>query len=129
MENRLGTNIYEPPAAVGGVDRVVVEQEYRSTDTLWSPIASIVFTTSLIPVFPEQTGVPLILENGNITQGLAAQSAFSPIITDISLPLSGASDYRQFIEYAPTAEYRLASMTDSKQDLRSIDLQVYWKNR
>jgi len=107
------------------------EQEYRSDDTLWSPISSIVFTSTLLPTRAEQTGPPVILGTGNNNPSApTSQSAFQPIITDIALPMdSGASAYRQFLFYAPTAEYRLTDFVSSKQPIRNIDIQVYWKNR
>lgn len=108
------------------------EQDYKSVDSLWSPCSSIVFTTTLIPIKTESASAPNIL--GGSTLGNSAPttaSAFDPIITDIALDTQpgGADLYRQFIYYAPTAEYRMSSMSPSKQELRNIDIQVYWKNR
>jgi len=111
----------------------LAEQDYSSVDSLWSPISSIVFTSTLLPVKSEATGAPVILGQGNLGFSSATvQSAFQPIITDISLDtsaLGGAAAYRQFIYYAPTAEYRLSDFSPSKQDIRNIDIQVFWKNR
>lgn len=107
------------------------EQDYYSVDSLWSPISSIVFTSTLLPIRSEFTGQPVSLGSGNIGNSSATvQSAFQPIITDITLDQAGgASDYRGFISYVPTAEYRLSDFTGSKQDVRNIDVQVSWKNR
>jgi hypothetical protein len=110
----------------------VVTQDFQSNDSLWSPVGSIVFTSTLLPVKAEATGAPVVLGDGNL--GFSAptvQSAFQPIITDISLDTSsgGAAAYRQFIYYAPSAEYRLTDFSASHQDIRNIDIQVYWKNR
>jgi hypothetical protein len=60
-----------------------------------------------------------------------SKSAFTPIITDIALDTaqSGADDYRQFIYYAPAAEYRMSDLSSSPQEIRNIDIQVFWKNR
>lgn len=110
----------------------VMEQDYQSIDSIWSPISSIVFTTTLLPVKTEATGQPLVLGESNIGNSTATtQNAFQPIITDIALDqqLDGADDYRQFIYYAPSAEYRMSDFTASKQDIRNIDIQVFWKNR
>lgn len=110
----------------------LAQQDYSSTDSLWSPVSSIVFTSTLLPVKSEATGAPVVLGAGNIgfTQA-TSQSAFQPIITDISLDTSSgnADAYRKFIYYAPSAEYRLSDFSSSKQDIRNIDIQVYWKNR
>jgi hypothetical protein len=106
-------------------------QNYESVSTLWSPIDSIVFTSTLLPLQNEQTAPPNSLgtrNTGNSTS--TSQSAFSPIITDVSLDLStDPTGYRKMIYYAPSAEYRMADFQNSKQDIRSIDIQVFWKNR
>lgn len=107
-------------------------QDYESTSSLWSPISSIVFTSTLLPVRTEATGQPITLGAGNLGYSSAAiQNAFAPIVTDISLDLAneGSDGYRKMIYYAPQAEYRMASMTPSRQPINSIDIQVFWKNR
>jgi len=110
----------------------VAEQDFFSTSDLWSPIASIVFLSTLLPVRAEQTGPPVILGSGNLGFSEAtAQSAFQPIITDLALDLSdrGAEAYKHSFYYVPSAEYRLSDFTGSRQDIRNIDIQVYWKCR
>ncbi len=106
-------------------------QNYESISTLWSPIDSIVFTSTLLPLQNEQTAPPNALGTRNTGNSAAtSQSAFSPIITDVSLDLSSdPTGYRKMIYYAPSAEYRMADFQNSKQDIRSVDIQVYWKNR
>jgi hypothetical protein len=109
-----------------------MEQEAISTDSLWSPISSLVFTSTLLPIKAEATGAPVILGNGNLGFSSATvQSAFQPIITDITADTSvrGSYAYRGFIYYTPTAEYRLSDFSPSKQEIRNIDIQVYWKCR
>jgi len=109
-----------------------IEQEQPSDDSIWSPISAIVFTSTLLPVKAEQVGQPLSLGSGNLgVSAPTAQSAFQPIITDIALDTSvqGAGGYRSFIYYAPQAEYRLSDFGASKQPIRSIDVQVFWKCR
>lgn len=102
----------------------------ESTSSIWSPIESIVFTSALLPLVNEATGDPVTFGSGNLgLENQNTQSAFQPIITDIALPLQNACNYREFIEYAPVAEYRMASFQRSKQPINSIDIQVYWKNR
>ena len=110
----------------------IAEQDHTSTDSLWSPVSSIVFTSSLLPVLSEFTGQPVTLGTGNVGNTTATtQSAFQPIITDIALDttVGGASAYRQFVYYSPVAEYRLSDFTNSRQEVRQIDIQVFWKNR
>jgi len=105
-------------------------QDFESNSSLWSPIESIVFTSSLLPLVNEMTGDPIIFGESNLgLEQQNSQSAFSPIITDISLALVNAFEYRGMIQYAPTAEYRFASFLKSKQPINNIDVQVFWKNR
>ena len=106
-----------------------IEQDYPSTSTLWSPIESIVFTTTLIPVVNEFVGAPARFGDSNDASSSTTQNAFQPLITDIALPMDSAAGYRQFLEYAPNAEYRMISLSSSHQEIKNIDIQVYWKNR
>lgn len=126
-----GPNLLPIPAVQQDIFWVST-QDYESTSSLWSPISSIVFTTSLLPVRTEATGQPIVFGTGNLGYSSAAiQNAFQPIVTDISLDLSndGSDAYRKMIYYAPQAEYRMASMTPSRQPINSIDIQVFFKNR
>jgi hypothetical protein len=127
----LNDNLITFPSSGTTPNWVIITQDYASTSTLWSPIESIVFTSTLLPLQNEQTAPPNVLGTGNIGQSAAtSQSAFSPIITDVALDLSSdPSGYRKMIYYSPVAEYRMADFQNSKQDIRSIDIQVYWKNR
>lgn len=108
----------------------LMTQDYESTSTLWSPIESIVFNSTLLPLVFEQTGDPVVFGDSNVnTESVNSRPAFQPIITDISLPVENAHGYRQLIYYAPSAEYRLASFQRSRQSINQIDVQVFWKNR
>jgi len=141
FQNKLGTNLYFPPSpilAAGPPVTVVLTgkgyyqevQDYESTSSLWSPVTAIVFTSTLIPVYAEQVGAPIVYGEGNDnTTNNQSTNAFQPIVTDIALPLDNAANYRGFIEYVPSAEYRMAAFTSSRQELRNIDIQVFWKAR
>ena len=107
----------------------VMTQDYPSTSSLWSPIASIVFCSTLLPTLPENISAPVILNSGNNTTQNTSLNAFTPIITDIALPMATAGDYRQFISYTPSAEYRLTSLGTSQVDVREMNITVYWKHR
>jgi hypothetical protein len=83
----------------------------------------------MMPLCFEQTGPPVTFGSSDIGQSGNIESAFQPIITDIALTNESSSDYRQFIQYIPSAEYRLASFQRSKTEIYNIDVQVFWKNR
>lgn len=124
---------YVTGQALGSKVFVKAEQDFSSVDSLWSPISSIVFTSGLLPVKSEATGEPVVYGKDNVGISTAtAKSAFQPIVTDIALNLGqtgGAANYRQFIYFTPSAEFRLSDFATSKQDIRNIDIRVWWKNR
>lgn len=127
------SNVFEEQLSTLNQQKVywVVSQETQSTDTLWSPISSIVFASALMPVKPESNSAPVIIGQGNVGNSQpTAQSAFTRIITDLALPMaSGAASWKSFIYYVPSAEYRLSDFLASHQPLSGVDVQVYWKNR
>jgi hypothetical protein len=112
-------------------DIIRMTQEAQSTSTLWSPIESLVFISNLLPIQNEQVAPPNAYGTGNIGNSTAtAQSAFQPIITDVANDLSlDPFAYRKMIYYAPTAEYRMSDFKNSKQEIKTVDIQVFWKNR
>ena len=131
VPNVIGQNLttLTDPYTGAATSYYLVQQDYESTSTLWSPIESIVFTSTLLPLVFEQTADPVRFGEGNDNGFASGRPAFSPIITDVALTNENANSYRSFIQYAPTAEYRLASFHRSKQAINSIDIQVYYKNR
>jgi len=130
VKNDLGTNLYSyPPAPAPTINYFVMTQDYITTNSLWSPVSSIVFVSNLIPVLSEGTAQPIEYGQGNVLTPTSSTSAFQPIITDISLPMDRANDYNNFVSYVPQAEYRLSTMANSPQEVRNIDVQIYWKNR
>jgi hypothetical protein len=109
-----------------------VVQDYRSTDAMWSPVSAIVFTSAMLPIKKEYNSANVDLNAGNLG-GISSgsQSAFQPIITDFSIDqqTEGAEGYRNFTQYEPSAEYKMISMTASHEEIRNIDIQVFWKYR
>lgn len=131
-EQNLGQNVVEGKDNTGagtGVYYWTILQDYQSTSTLWSPISSIVFTSTLLPVNNEQTGVPVRYGTGNTTSAVGTASNFAPIITDISIPLENAYGYNEFVSYIPSAEYRISALSNSPQEVRNVDINVFWKSR
>lgn len=110
----------------------IAKQDYRSTDTMWSPVANIVFTSSLIPLKKEFNAAPVELNQTNVSgKSVPAQSSFEPIICDfvIDQQIESAQGWRSFALYEPTAEYRLLSMQASHEEIRNIDIQCWWRYR
>lgn len=125
------TSIYPTYSATTPNVVVKMTEECQSTSSLWSPIESIVFLSNLLPIQNEQTAPPNTYGMGNIGNSQpTAQAAFQPIITDIANDLAGDPfAYRKMIYYAPVAEYRMSDFQNSKTEIKTIDIQVFWKNR
>jgi hypothetical protein len=94
--------------------------------SLWNPVASIVFCSSLIPVVPTQTSKPNIFSNktNNLTSG-GDNSNITNILSDFEIAVDSTNQYRPFILYALGAEYRLIDLF-SGNDLNRINIQVFW---
>jgi hypothetical protein len=102
---------------------LIVKSEITGCD-LWSPVASIVFTTSLIPIVSNQLSSPVIYKNGII--GNVNQSAnFAQVITDF---ISSEQGMRPNILYNPTAEYRRVQLYGNAP-LTNFDISVFWKSK
>lgn len=109
----------------------ISKQDYNTTNSLWSPVASLVFTSALLPIKKEYTSKPTLLGNTNAFGTTGSPSAFEPIITDfvIDQQTEKPEGWRDFILYEPTAEYKLSSMVASHDEIRNIDIQVFWRYR
>jgi hypothetical protein len=102
-----------------------VFQEY-STIQNWCPVSAIVFTTSTIPVVPNQLSSPLIFAEGNILSNTSGNNSnFQLVLTDLE---SGELCYKPNLQYSPTAEYRRLSLTGTSP-LSNIQVSVFWRSR
>ncbi len=100
-----------------------IAQEY-STVPMWNPIMGIVFTSSTIPVQPMNVGTPFVY-NGDTLIQTGNNSNISAIVTDFQ---SSNNDYRGFINYTPTGQYRLIDLFGNKP-LTQLNFTVFWKSR
>jgi hypothetical protein len=117
-----GSTSAVPPTAF---DFLQVFQEY-STIQNWCPVAAIVFTTSTIPVVPNQLSSPLVFAEGNILSNTSGNNSnFQLVLTDLE---AGELCYKPNLQYSPTAEYRRLSLTGTSP-LSNIQVSVFWRNR
>lgn len=113
-----GTGTGLPP-----YDILRMEQPYSTGATL-SPIQSLVFNTSLIPILPQLIGVPRILRN-NISSG--QNDNISNEITDLVVNVSRGDEYFPAVLYLPSAEYRLIDL-NGNAPISAIQISVQWKD-
>ena len=111
----------------GDINYVLTMQEISSIAT-WNPIASIVFSSSALPVLPTQTSAPKdIGTTSNYLTGGGNNSNLTNILSDFSIPVTPTNQYRPVIDYSPSSEYRLLDM-NSCMNLSRVDVLVYWKD-
>ena len=94
---------------------------------LWSPVASIVFTSSLLPVKSTNTSPPRVFTDTTVGSALTSsgQPNLANIITDFEVAISEKNQYRPDISFRIESEYRLVDMY-SMANLNRIDITVFW---
>jgi len=109
----------------------ISKQDYNSTNSLWSPISAIVFTSTLLPVKKEYASQPVSVGQSNAGVSTGSASQFEAIISDITIDqqVENADGWRDFTLYEPTAEYKMMTLTASHDEIRNIDIQVFWRYR
>jgi len=119
-----GSTLIQYPPINPTYEAIQCWQEY-STTAIWSPVQSIVFTSTLLPIVSNQLSNPIILNNGANINSNGNNANFAQILTDMMVE---NSDYKPSVLYNPTAEYRLLEMIGNTP-LYTIDIQIYWKDR
>ena len=100
--------------------------EETSNVSLWNPVSSIVFTTSLLPIVPTQTSAPRVFSDSTPSTPLSGEPNIASIISDFEISVTPTKQDRPDITYVPPGEYRLIDMYSS-YNLNKVDLAVYWK--
>lgn len=104
-----------------------VSQDFVSTST-WSPISTLVFTTTKIPIIPEQLTSPLHLnDDTNLGVNFTNAQDRQKIITDIALPVDKSSDWRGYITYTPTFPRKMN--LNSVSSLKDIDINLFFQDK
>jgi hypothetical protein len=101
-----------------------MEQPYSTGATL-SPIQSLVFNTSLLPILPQLIGIPRILRDNNSSTG--QNDNISNEITDLVVNVSRGDEYFPAVLYLPTAEYRLIDL-NGNAPIGAVQISVQWKD-
>jgi hypothetical protein len=134
--NRNGTNttkttttILQASPPISTTYTYVQMYQEVSSVSLWNPVASIVFCSSMLPIYPAQTSTPTVMSNqSNNLSSTGDNANLTNILSDFEIAIEGANQYRPMILYAPTSEYRLIDMF-SGSNLNRINIQVFWKDQ
>jgi hypothetical protein len=100
-------------------------QEY-STVGLWSPIQSLVFTSSLIPILPSLTGKPQIYNSSSTLTQSGNNSNIQSMITDFEVDVKPQNGWRPKVYYSPVI-YKLFDLF-GENSFSTIQISVYWKD-
>lgn len=123
MSNKFGDALVQNSLLLSNKVLIKLDQEVKTISNI-SPVSSIVFTTSTIPLVRNELSAPVVYNNGTLLPS-NFNNNFGMIITDFCT-LDNA--YKPTILYQPSAEYRRLDLTGN-QPLRDIDIQVWWKNK
>jgi hypothetical protein len=106
---------------------LVMVQDFESTSSLWSPVASIVIATTFITVREEYSGTPITLGTGNLG-GNATTSSFQKVLLEVPIEDLPQTGLKGLIQYKPNVE-TLSSLGSSHSELKNIDVLFQWRNR
>jgi len=101
-------------------------QEYNSL-ALWCPIKSIVVRGSLLNVVSELIATPVVYQNGQNINAGKQNTDVLPIFVEFSIPFKYGTEYKPFIYFEPTGEYRLADLY-SDIELDGLQFDIFWKD-
>ena len=103
-------------------------QEY-SSGSLFSPVASIVFTTNMLPVIPSNSSQPTIFSGDGKLRNSGNNNNLTTMITDFESQDNNGYGFCGSLTYIPSAEYRFISMNQGNDKINNIDITVYWKDQ
>lgn len=91
----------------------ITESEY-SPVPIWNPIASLIFSTTFLPVVMSLTTTPTVFGSNPYDKTYVANngntSNISTMISDIQVPLVSGSEYKPTVLYNPAGEYRMIDL-------------------
>lgn len=105
----------------------VVVQDYQSTSSLWSPVASIIVETTFIGVREEYSGAPVQLGETNIG-GNVVTGSFQKSLIEVPIEVDAQVGWRGLLRYEPKLE-TLSSLGHSKEELKNLNVRLLWRNR
>ena len=111
-----------------GVNSFSVNTTPYSPCPVWNCVRTLIFTTALMPITNELVATPLILNSNPALDADGANNNFSPIITDLEVPLTRGDETKPTITYSPQAEYRLIDL-QSNYPINGIEISIFWKDQ
>ena len=129
LNDNYGVQSFSDPNAGTGTPLTLYTYSQQSSSVVsWSPVNSLLFTTSLIPINSEYSGSPQYLGE-NLSNTSNSQQNLTAVLTDFTIPMVDGTEYtRTMLYYIPTSEYRLIDLLGNTP-LNQLNIQVYWKDK
>jgi len=105
---------------------VYATQDY-STLPIWSPVTGIFFKTSILPTAPENMATPVVYQGGININAFKQNAEILNVLADHYTQLDIGTEYKPYIYYEPTGEYKLTELYGEKQ-LDAIDISMFWRD-
>lgn len=109
------------------LNRYLQIKQMISTVSAINCVSAILFTSDTIPVIPQNVNKPNLLLNNNVInyQRSGFQDNYANIISDFC---PGPTIPRSDMYYVPEGQNRYISLTNNKQVLRQLDINVSWRD-
>lgn len=128
MEKRLIVRPYSGSKVVTlpffGSDDLIYHTQEVTTVANMSPVSSVLFTSSTLPVVSNDMSLPMIFLDGNQLALGKTYSNTENVISDFETDEDG---YRPSLLYTPN-EFRYISMYNNNTPIKMVDINVWWKD-
>ena len=128
LDSFFDTNILQSVSTnVQPLNRYLAITQNCNTIGCINSISSIIFTSDMIPIITNQTNKPTLIFNNSVVyyQKSEQQDNTLNIISDFS---PADIIVRSDVTYIPEGDNRYISLIKNKQELRSLDLQIYFQD-
>jgi hypothetical protein len=115
-------------SAISDATFVRLQQDFTSTGTLWSPIASIVLATDNIRVRNEFFSNPIAFGTANVGDQRSSSGSTRTILIETPIDALKADLWKGFVLYEPKVP-RFSSLDPSSGSITTIDVTMFWRNR
>ena len=133
-QDRYGSNVftltapYASPTTSATPVYVCNTQDFISTGSMWSPIASIVLATSQIPIRFEANASAIPIGTSNAGGATQSSGASQKVLLETPIDAVTADIWRGFIQYKPLTPI-FSALDPCHDGLTNLDVYFFWRNR
>jgi hypothetical protein len=107
---------------------VRLPQDFVSTGTIWSPIASFVLATTQLPLRNEATANPIAFGSKNVGGQNGNGGAFQKVLIETPIDALKADYWKGWVLYEPKT-LTFSSLDPSHDGISDVDVNLFWRNR